>query len=300
MIDISIIIVTYNSKDDIKNCIESIIKNTLEINYEIIVVDNSSTDGTTEIVNNIIDLNNNIKLIKSPNLGFNSANNRGIKIANGEFIALLNPDTILLNDAFSIILKEMKNDKNVGACGGALFTKDLNLNMSLGSFPSLYDTLIRTTKIRKDKFYLPDLSKEKIEVDLPCGADFVFRKELINEVGYMDERYFLYFDETDFALAIKNKGYKNYIFPKARIIHLQGTSTDKVSEFSRKVFLESNIKYLKKNVNKVEAILMTMVKIMEHYIKFTIIYMFRNKYIKKFNTYTSELNYYKTVLKNIL
>ena len=135
--DLSIIIVTYNSEKDIKKCIDSILEKTTGINYEIVIVDNSSQDNTRQIVKTIINEHSNIKLIKTENRGFNAGNNIGIRNSTGEFIALLNPDTILLNNAFKIIIDNMKKYNNVGACGAALYSEDGNLTMSHGVFPNI-------------------------------------------------------------------------------------------------------------------------------------------------------------------
>ena len=139
--DLSIIIVTYNSEKDIKKCIDSILEKTTGINYEIVLVDNSSQDNTRQIVKTIINEHSNIKLIKTENRGFNAGNNIGIRNSTGEFIALLNPDTILLNNAFKIIIDNMKKYNNVGACGAALYNEDGNLTMSHGVFPNIKETI---------------------------------------------------------------------------------------------------------------------------------------------------------------
>ena len=299
LLDLSIIIVTYNSEIFVEKCIMSIIENTSDLKYEIIVVDNASTDNTVKTVGNLAKNYNNIRLVISENKGFNAGNNKGIKIAEGEYIALLNPDTILINNAFKIIIEGMKSEVDVGACGGTLLMEDMSLNMSLGSFPSLYDSLVRTFKLRNDSYYLSNVNEEKMRVPFPSGADLVFKSELIDRVGYMDERYFLYFDEADFAYSMNKLGLKSYLFTKAKIIHLQGKSTETVSEFAKKNFLDSYIKYLLKNVNKVEAMTMTMIKIIEHVLKILIIYPLKVRFKGKYFMYKEELSFYRKVWHSI-
>lgn len=298
--DLSIIIVTYNSEEDIKKCLESIIKKTEGVNYEVVVIDNNSLDNTVKIVNEYVKKYANIKIICTENRGFNAGNNIGIKNSIGDYIALLNPDTILLNNAFKIILDNMKIKKDVGACGASLYNEDMSLNMTHGSFPTLKETLLRSFKFRNDAtFYLPDLSKKIMEVEFPSGADFVFKRELINKIGLMDEDYFIYFDETDYALRIKKLGLKCYIYTGARIVHAQGKSTEGVSDFAEKMFIESYAKYLKKNVSKIEAKSILYVRITEYYLKLLIMSIFKSKCIKKNRHLKEELLKYKNVLRQL-
>lgn len=295
--DISIIIVTYNSANDIEKCLLSIIKETKDINYEVWVIDNSSKDNTVDIVNKYVDEYENINLVISENKGFNAGNNIGIKKSTGEYIALLNPDTILLNNAFKIIINNMKKQKNVGACGATLYHEDMSLNMSHGSFPSLLETLVRIIKIRKDEtYYLADTSKKIMEVEFPSGADFVFKRALIDEIGLLDEDYFIYFDETDYALKIKKLGLKNYIYTDAKIIHAQGKSTENVSDFAYEMFIESYAKYLKKNVSSIESKLIMYLRIFEIKLKLFLVKFARNKYHNKYINLKSELHKYKKIL----
>lgn len=296
--DLSIIIVTYNSQNDIKKCLKSIIDKTNEINFEVCVVDNSSIDNTANIVSEFASKYKNIKLIKSENRGFNAGNNVGINNTTGEFIALLNPDTILLNNAFKIIIDNMKQIKNVGACGGCLYHEDLTLNMTHGSFPTVYETIVRALKIRKDNtYYLPNLSKSKMEVEFPSGADFVFKREIINKVGMLDEDYFLYFDETDYAFKLKKLGLKNYIFTEAKIIHAQGKSTESASDFAKKMFEESFAKYLIKNASTFEGRAIILIRIIEYRFKTLIFSTLKRKETTKYYVLEEELRKYENILR---
>lgn len=299
MYDLSIIIVTYNSERDIKICLDSIINKTKGISYEIIVVDNSSNDKTFGVITEYSDKYKNIKVILSTNDGFNAGNNKGIRISKGKYIALLNPDTILLNDAFSIIIYNMKQIKNVGACGPALYTKENELNQSHISFPSLRDTLLRSFKFISDNFFLPNINKKKMNVQSPSGAAFVFNRRIVDLIGYMDERYFLYYDETDYAYHINKLGLKSFLFSEAKIIHLQGQSTQSMSDFSKRVFLESYVKYLKKNISYLEARLMTLVKILEYRVKLIIINIIKKDLLTRVDGCKEELQFYITVNKKI-
>lgn len=297
--DLSIIIVTYNSEKDIKKCIDSILEKTTGINYEIVIVDNSSQDNTRQIVKTIINEHSNIKLIKTENRGFNAGNNIGIRNSTGEFIALLNPDTILLNNAFKIIIDNMKKYNNVGACGAALYSEDGNLTMSHGVFPNIKETILRSFRLRNYKtYYLANINSRVMEVDYPSGADFVFKRELIDKVGLMDEEYFIYFDETDYALRFKKAGLKQYLFTEAKIIHAQGNSTGNVSEFAQEQFFKSYVRYLNKNLNLIERHLVISIKLLEHKTKYVIFRLLkRNKEL--IENHKREIKFYSKCLSSL-
>lgn len=297
--DLSIIIVTYNSENDIKKCISSIIEKTEEIEYEVIIVDNDSKDNTRLIVKSMEGKYPNIKLINSKNRGFNAGNNTGIKNSSGEFIALLNPDTILLNNAFKIIINNMKRYGKVGPCGATLYDENKNLTMSHGVFPTVKETILRSTKLRDyTKYYLVDTSVKAMEVDFPSGADFVFRRELIKDIGLMDEKYFLYFDETDYALRFKKSGLKSYLFTEAKIIHAQGKSTEGTSEFAREQFQKSFIRYLNKNTSRIERYLIIYIKLLEHKVKY-LIYSLIKRDSSIIKSHKAEVLFYNKILKEL-
>lgn len=297
--DLSIIIVTYNSENDIKRCISSIIEETKDMEYEVIIVDNDSKDNTRLIVKSIEEKYSNIKLINSKNRGFNAGNNIGIKNSSGEFIALLNPDTILLNNAFKIIINNMRKYKKIGPCGATLYDYNKNLTMSHGVFPTVKETILRSARLRDyKKYYLADTSVKVMKVDFPSGADFVFRREIIKDIGLMDEKYFLYFDETDYALRCKKFGFKSYLFTEAKIIHVQGKSTEGVSEFSREQFQKSFIRYLNKNTSRIERYLIINIKLLEHKVKYFMYSLIkRNSFITK--SHKAEIVFYNKILKEL-
>lgn len=297
--DLSIIIVTYNSENDIERCIDSIIENTVGLEYEVVVVDNSSKDSTKEIVKKLSDKYTNIRLIHAENRGFNAGNNIGIKQSTGEFIALLNPDTILLNNAFKIIIENMNKHKKIGPCGATLYNEHYELTMSHGCFPGWKETLTRTFKLRDYRtYYLANTLKDEMKVEYPSGAVFVFKRELIEEVGLMDEEYFLYFDETDYAFRFKKMGLNSYLFTKAKVIHAQGNSTNGVSEFAREKFFESFVRYLNKNNCIFERYLIVIIKLTEHVIKYLISKLIQ-KDLSMLDNYKGEIKFYSRILKKL-
>lgn len=262
MIDLSIIIVSWNVADLLNICIKAINQHTLGINKEVIVVDNDSCDGTTDMVeNNFKD----ILLIKNKlNLGFAKACNQGIRIARGKLVLLLNPDTEV-KKGIENILRFAESDVSIGVVGCQLVNNSNKRMLSYQSFPTVLriftfftglNKLIKHPIIHKilQPVYVifPSQTKHRQlinkieEVDSVSGAFFLCRKELFSKIGLFDENYFMYFEETDFCKKAKSAGFNNYYFPDYRIVHLEGESAKK-SKSSLKYYADSLLYYFKKN-----------------------------------------------------
>ena len=199
---VSIIIVNYNTKDITLNCLKSIYEHTTGIDFEIIVVDNASSDNSVEVIKAIYPL---VKIIESnENLGFGRANNLGAKYAQGEYLFLLNSDTLLIENTLSALYTFMKDrdSENIGACGVSLLNRQQQKTISAGHFPSLLQEFsdIGFRHLYKN-YYNNNLSLafsipkdgDVREVDYICGADIFIKKELFNELKGFDEDYFMYF-----------------------------------------------------------------------------------------------------------
>ena len=246
---VSIIVVNYNTKDITENCIASIITQTKDVEYEIILVDNGSTDGSKEY----FERRNDIKYIYSKeNLGFGKANNLGNRYANGEFLFILNSDTILIENSIKILkdfFEANERKLNIGVLGAVLCDENLNRINSAGSFPQIkyyisdYLNLFFKTKYKTyDNIEFKDITK----VDMVSGADMFLRRDLFNKVNGFDEDFFLYFEETDLQKRISNLSKTNYIINQTKIIHLEGASS-KVNNWKRKIIQNSQTLYFKKN-----------------------------------------------------
>lgn len=282
-IDVSIIIVTYNSQKDIKKCIDSIVKNTKKLSYEIIIVDNGSRDNTIEIIKACEIEYKNIMHHTSENRGFSYGNNIGMRSSKGKYIALINPDTIFINDVLYEIIDNMKKLKNPGACGARIYNENLEASESYNFFPSISDSILRVIGLRKQKStFVTKYEKGFKEVDCPIGACFVFNSNIINKIGYMDEGFFLYFDDTDYAFRIKEEGYCNYIIEEAKLIHLQGQSTRKIKESIMEIDLSSYVRFLKKHRNKLSMRMIIYLYIIENYLKFKFFSLKKNEDRKEF------------------
>lgn len=269
--DVSIIIVNYNTKELTRKCLKSVFENTEDINFEVIVSDNGSTDGSIEMIKSeypqVLLIENN------SNLGFGAANNQGLKIAKGKYIFFLNSDTILLNNAVNLFFSYWENSPNkeqIGALGCWLLDENKNIIHSYGDFPSkkgINKYFYRSVFSALVSQYLPflkHLKKNKntisttyknMEIDgYITGADLFVKN---NGNAYFDERFFMYFEESDLQFNnFYRNGLKRIILYEPQIIHLEGGS-DKfkrsdsyLKRKSTKFYWESCLKYFEKNGEK--------------------------------------------------
>lgn len=269
--DVSIIIVNYNTKLLLKNCIESILFHTKNICYQIIVSDNGSTDGSIEMLKR--EFPNVVLIENKENIGFGAANNRALSRALGKYVLYLNSDTVLLNNAVKYFFDywEKSNDKEkIGALGSNLLNENNEIIHSFGSFPRYRNEIVKlfinNIKIFVSEIlegfhiHIPHRRKNVLrsfyagEVDYITGADLFL---LNDENAYFDEKFLLYFEETDLQYSLKKQGMKRIIIEGPRIMHLEGSSnkSDKNSlnrylSFSAIQILLSRIIYFKKNNKK--------------------------------------------------
>ena len=227
--DLSIVIVNYKSKHKLDACLKSIKSSDLGgYSYEIIVVENNSGDN----LDYLKDLYPDLKLIVSPkNLGMGGGNNLGIKEAKGDYILILNPDTVLKPDAIYILLKFLKENKSVGLVGPQLLNPDGSLQFSCSRFPSFFIPVLRRTflgdyfKYIRERFTMSEINHNEIQpVDWLMGSCIMFKKRLLLADGReyyprFDERYFMYFEDTDLCKTIINNGYQVIYNPQAVVIH---------------------------------------------------------------------------------
>lgn len=245
MVDLSIIIVSFNTKDFLEKCINSVEKNAKGIEYEIIVVDNGSEDESREYLKKL--QSSSVKVIFSKaNLGFANGNNQGTKVSCGKYVLYLNSDTLILDNVLSEMVNWMDKNQKVGAASCMLKGKYGSLQGTGGYFPTLtrvfswmtiqdipgVDFLIKPFHPfhgksffgKGESFYL-----KKKELDWVTGAFLLARKEVIDEVEGWDEEYFMYMEEVDLCYRIKKAGWEVWYLPRWGIIHYGGKSS--TSEF---------------------------------------------------------------------
>ena len=234
---LTIVIVNYNVKYFIEQCLHSVEKAITQIDAEVIVVDNNSVDGSCAmILKKFPDVN----LIENKkNTGFSVANNQAIKIAKGEYVLLLNPDTVVEEDSFAKLLNFADSHPDAGGIGVKMIDgKGHFLPESKRALPTpeiaFYkmfglSTLFPHSK-RFARYHLGHLDKDKIhEVEVLSGAFMLLRKKVIDKIGMLDESFFMYGEDIDLSYRITQAGYKNYYFPVTTIIHYKGESTKKGS-----------------------------------------------------------------------
>lgn len=248
--DVSVIIVNYNTKQITLNCLKSIFEYTKDIEFEVILVDNASSDGSVEAIEKCYPM---VQVIKSEvNLGFGRANNLGVEKAKGEFLFLLNSDTILLNNAikeFWIFFKENELLLKIGVLGCMLKTEDLLDGPSYDYFVSPLDDILflfhEKNKSRPSKTF----HNGYFQVDWVSGADMFMRTDLFMKLKGFHDEFFLYSEEVDLQKRISKEGYLNYILEKPKIIHIWGASgrTDRPNIRKYIIVNQSKVIYVKNN-----------------------------------------------------
>jgi GT2 family glycosyltransferase len=258
---LSVIIVNYNVKHFLEQCLHSVYKAAREIETEIIVVDNNSVDGSASFIREKFpDLH---FIENKQNVGFSKANNQAIKIAKGEYILLLNPDTVVEEDTFTKVVDFMDNHPEAGGLGVKMIDgKGAFLPESKRGFPTPWVAFYKMFGLSKlfpkskrfGKYHLSYLDKDKIhEVEVLAGAFMLMRKETLDLVGLLDETFFMYGEDIDLSYRIIQGGYKNYYFPETTIIHYKGESTKKGSLNYVKVFYNAMIIFARKHFSHGKA-----------------------------------------------
>ncbi|PSR01261.1 MAG: glycosyl transferase family 2, partial [Bacteroidetes bacterium SW_11_45_7] len=263
MVRLSIIIVNYNVKYFLEQALHSVRNATKTINAEVIVVDNCSSDGSQEIVQQKFP---EVQLIANrTNRGFASANNQGIKASKGEYVLLLNPDTVVEEDTFEKTLAFMDDHPDAGALGVKMLDGRGNfLPESKRAFPtpavSFYkifglSALFPHSRVFS-RYHLGYLDNDTTqEVEVLAGAFMLIRRKVLEEVGSLDETYFMYGEDIDLSYRIQQAGYKNYYFPGTRIIHYKGESTKKGSLNYVRMFYNAMIIFARKHFSSGKATL---------------------------------------------
>ncbi|OQX64299.1 MAG: hypothetical protein B5M56_00025 [Desulfococcus sp. 4484_241] len=253
--DVSVVIVNWNTRDLLLQCISSIYDTVRNVEFEIWVVDNGSGDGSVAAVRDAFP---EVTVIENrENLGFARANNRALERISGRYALLLNSDAVLTNGAVESLYRFMEETPAAGMACGQLLNGDGSLQNSFASFPGLLSLVANESVLRVffPRRYKPKhlSGTEPAEIDSGIGACLMVRKEAMDEVGLMDERYFFFFEETDWALAMKLAGWKSFFVPSARIYHLQGQSVGH-SLRSRILFYQSRYIYFKKWYGRIYSV----------------------------------------------
>jgi GT2 family glycosyltransferase len=224
-IELSVIIVNYNGVHYLKDCIDSLYQNLSNIAFEIIVLDNNSTDDSRAyLITNFPE----VKLIESKiNHGFGKGNNEAVKSAEGSYLLLINNDTVVL-DSISPVLEILKSDATIGVIGINMLNGKKEYLPAAGIFPN-FQNMFQMNKLLQigTEFNSGNFSNDKYEVDWLGGSFLLLRRETYNKINGFDEDYFLYVEDVDFSKRIANLGLKRIFLPNYYYVHFVGFSKAK-------------------------------------------------------------------------
>ncbi|OWY19811.1 glycosyl transferase family 2 [Sphingobacteriales bacterium UPWRP_1] len=261
MVKLSVIIVNYNVKYFLEQALLSVRKAAEGLAAEVIVVDNNSVDGSVELIGQKFP--EVILIANTQNTGFSAANNQGIGIAKGEYVLLLNPDTVVEEDTFRKTIGFMDEHPDAGALGVKMYDgKGVFLPESKRGLPTPATAFYKMSGLSAlfphsktfNHYYLGHLNNNEVhEIEVLSGAFMLLRKKVLDEIGLLDETFFMYGEDIDLSYRIIKAGYKNYYYPHTRIIHYKGESTKKGSLNYVRMFYNAMIIFARKHFTAEKA-----------------------------------------------
>ena len=268
--DISIVIVNWNVRDFLERCLDSIFRNVGELSFEVIVVDNCSRDGSVMMVEERFP---SVRIIRNANnAGFCRGNNQGIAISKGDYLLLLNPDTEIEERALEALIDFASEHRDVGVVGPMLLYPK-NYSMPNGSrFPTFWSEFLAKSGLAdllvgllhmRNWYNLRYFGRQSFAgpayVDFVSGACMLIRREVINQIGGLDERFFMFYDEVDFCLRARRAGWRVYYFPAARVFHNWhgvGRSVSQSQDAAKQRFFLSQYAYFEKHHGVLAALVL--------------------------------------------
>ncbi len=258
MLDLTVVVVNWNVRDLLRRCLHSVLAHAIRL--EIIVVDNASSDGSAAMVRAEFP---SVRLIANEeNRGFTAATNQGLALAQGRYLLLLNPDTEVVGDALATMVHYMDAHPEVGALGPQLRYPDGSRQPSRRRFPTFATALVESTVIQEwwrdnrflRRYYMADTPDDAIQaVDWVVGACLLVRREVYDQVGGLDEGFFMYSEELDWCRRIKEAGWQVVYLPTATIIHHEGRSSEQVVPARHIHFQSSKVRYFRKHHGALQA-----------------------------------------------
>lgn len=259
-VDLSIIIVSYNTRSTTRKCLEVLECHRPTRSFEVILVDNASTDGSADMVERDFPW---VRLVRlSSNKGFAGGNNEGIRRSAGRYVLLLNSDAFVGESVIDSSIEYMEKNPSIGVLGCTLTGEDGSMQASARMLPCITNKVLSLTGLakrfpRSRIFGRVDYTwwdhSHPLKVGWVVGAYFLIRREVLERVGMLDERYFLYFEEVDFCRAVATAGWDVVYYPHARVVHLGGqsivTSGKNVSSSGRQLIehrIKSELRYYRK------------------------------------------------------
>jgi len=274
-IDVSIIIINWNTKEYLLSCLKSIYNTTKKCRFEIIVVDNASSDGSQKAARNQFP---NVKLIQcEKNHGFAKANNIGIQKSIGSYICLINSDVNVLANCIDNLWIYIKENQSIGLAAPKLLNEDLSIQVNWDQFATnkiiflraiFYSRIMSRLGLVKNKTSPYNLNTIYIKkVDLLSGAFLMARRKAIDDVGVLDERYFFYCEDFDWCKRFWDKGWQVMYYPDAVAIHYGGGSTKVKPEKYHLFETKTEFQYVEKHFCRYKQVIYRVIKLFFHFIR---------------------------------
>ncbi len=258
MMKLSIIVVSWNTCDLLADCLESVYAHPPHGRFETIVVDNASSDGSAEMVSQRFPQ---ARLIaKDENVGFAKGNNEAIPFCSGQYVLLLNPDTVVKPGALAALTAFMDAHPDAGAAGSRLLNPDGSLQTSCYPAPRLSREVWRLFHLDAIRPY-GEYNMHKWptdaprEVDVIKGASLIFRREVLETVGFLDGAYFMYSEEVDLCLRVQKAGWRLYWVPQSQVVHYEGQSTKQIATDMFLQLYLGKLMYFRKHYGRLSGIL---------------------------------------------
>jgi GT2 family glycosyltransferase len=275
--DVTVIIVTWNSREDLPGCLAAIPAAARTVRYEIMIVDNQSTDGTRAYVESS---HRSIRLLANgENRGFAAANNQALRLTRSRYVLLLNPDTLLQEGAIDRLVHCMEEHGEASAAGPAVLNRDGTPQRTGVAFPSTRNILVESVFLDRllpgSRFFgqhrqlYADPSVER-EVDYVQGSCMIVRCEAIGHVGILDEDYFMYFEETDWCYRMRQMGGTVWFCPAASVIHFGGEATSHYGERRLVNYHRGLLLFYKKHRSPMDSLILRLVLVLRSGIRIAI------------------------------
>ncbi len=255
---LSIIIVSWNTRELLAQCLDSVFSSSRLADFEVFVIDNASSDGSPVMVRERFPQ---VRLIENEqNLGFARANNQAIQSSHADYVLLLNSDTIVKPGAIDALAEFMQAHPKAGACGPRLLNQDGNLQLSCSPAPTLgseFKRMFHLPGVRPDGYYPMQTWDQSLarRVDVILGACLFLRRHALDQVGLLDEEYFIYSEEVDLCHRLQSMGWELYWAPQGEVLHLGGQSTRQVSEVMFLRLYQAKLIYFRKQHGRRQAFL---------------------------------------------
>lgn len=288
--DLSIIIVNWNAEEYLKGCIKSVYSNIGKAAFEIIVIDNASTDNSLAMLkNNFPD----VRVVKSSvNIGFARANNQAMKVSRGRYVLLLNPDTIVSDDAFFKMMNFMADNPAVGAIGAKLALPGGSLEAGAAGYKfsmftafnyyfflsKLFPRIFRGLYLDQNYF-----QKDPVVVDWVSGACMMLRRELLNRGIIFSEDFFMYVEDVELCDRIRKDGWKIYYLPMAKVVHFRGGSVKKMTTEPEVMQVKALGRYFRKNYGMFATNILYIYSIFGFFLRFVMYRMVSHGAKKKYH-----------------